>query len=102
MNKSVSLAEVLSSLIHAYFLITMYFHVLTKKKCCKRNKEHLKLQSSLFQAQIVGEDAKEKGRQKVGGAGKRKRKSFHLFSFRVCLFSIQQTRLSQSLEQANF
>ena len=39
--------------------------------------------------QIVGEDAKEKGT-----------KRFLPFYFRVCLFSIQRTRLSRSLEQA--
>ena len=42
----------------------------------------------------MGEDAKEKGTRKVGGAGKR----FRPFYFRV--FSIQRTRLSRSLEQA--
>ena len=56
-----------------------------------------------------GEDAKEKGTRKVGGAGKRKKEgrdaapalpSFLPFYFRVCAFSIQRTRLSRSLEQA--
>ena len=45
-----------------------------------------------------GEDAKEWGTRKVGGAGKRK--SFLPFYFRVCAFSIQRTRLSKSLQQA--
>ena len=51
----------------------------------------------------MGEDAKEKGMRKVGGAGKRKRKalpSFLPFYFRVCAFLIQRTRLSWSLEQS--
>ena len=50
---------------------------------------------------------KEKGRQKVGGAGREKGRerdpalpSFLPFYFRVCAFSIQRTRLSPSLEQA--
>ena len=50
---------------------------------------------------------KEKGRQKVGGAGREKGRerdpalpSFLPFYFRVCAFSIQRTRLSRSLEQA--
>ena len=46
-----------------------------------------------------GEDAKEKGMRKVGRAGKAL-PSFLLFYFRVCAFSIQQTRLSRNLEQA--
>ena len=54
-----------------------------------------------------GEDAKEKGTRKVGGAGKRKRPPLlspvsSPFYFRVCAFSIQRTRLSRSLEQARW
>ena len=58
-----------------------------------------------------GEDAKEKGTRKVGGAGKRGGKkegrtapslpSCLPFYFGVCAFSIQQTRISRSLEQAS-
>ena len=44
-----------------------------------------------------GEDAKEKGTRKVGGAGKSPRSS-HFPP--VCAFSIQWTLLSRSLEQA--
>ena len=40
-----------------------------------------------------GEEAKEKGRRKVALP------SFLPFYFHVCAFSIQQTRLSQSLQQ---
>ena len=55
------------------------------------------------------ENAKVKGTQKVGGAGKRKNEggsaasalpSFVPLYFRVRTFSIQWTRLSRSLEQA--
>ena len=46
-----------------------------------------------------GEDAKEKGTRKVGGAEKTVLPSFLPFYFRFCAFTIQRTRLSQSLEQ---
>ena len=57
----------------------------------------------------MGEDAKERGARKVGGAGKTKKEvraapslpSFLPFYFRDCAFSIQQTRISRSLEQAS-
>ena len=48
-------------------------------------------------SQIVGEDAKEKGTRKVGPP----LPSFLPCYFRVCAYSIQRTRLSRSLEQAN-
>ena len=55
-----------------------------------------------------GEDAKEIGTRNVGGEAKRKKDgrefspSFLPFYFRVCPFSIQRTRLTPSLEQADF
>ena len=49
----------------------------------------------------VGEDAKAKGTQKVGGRETRKKEAPTLPSFLpFCTFSIQQTRLYRSLEQA--
>ena len=61
-----------------------------------------------------GDDVKLKGTRKVGGAGKKEKggrglglrltarplPSFPTFYFRVRVLSIQQTRLSRSLEQA--
>ena len=55
------------------------------------------LVNSRLGSQIVVEDAKEKGTRKVGPP----LPSFLPFYFRVCAFSIQRTRLSRSLEQAN-
>ena len=49
-----------------------------------------------------GEDAKDKGTRKVGGAGK-KPPLFPVsssFIFLIALFSIQRTLLSRTLEQA--
>ena len=49
-----------------------------------------------------GEEAKVEGTQKDGGTGKKKKSPFLPFFpfFHVCAFSIQQTRLYLSLEQA--
>ena len=49
-----------------------------------------------------GEDVKVKGARKRGRIGKKEKgRSFLSFYFYVCAFSIQHTRLSRSLEEAN-
>ena len=66
---------------------------------CALNSFLVEVQTKLacFRLSDGGEDAKVKGTRKVGGAG---RVGFHPFFFsHVRAFSIQRTRLSQSLEQ---
>ena len=86
----------------------------TKKTNHKNNNNKKKTKKKNSKKTFSGDDVKLKGTRKVGGAGKKEKggrglglrltarplPSFPTFYFRVRVLSIQQTRLSRSLEQA--
>ena len=85
-----------------------------KKKQTTKTTTTRKKQKKNSKKTFSGDDVKLKGTRKVGGAGKKEKAgrglglrltarplpSFPTFYFRVRVLSIQQTRLSRSLEQA--